>query len=119
MNNVAQYDLVSIRDDFPILEISIHGKPLVYFDNAASSQRPTQVIDAMGECGIGGFLPKDLVKQFPAGFKSVSLPDLSEYTDDYVIAWSASEAQKRPEIRGLVSSLSGERARIADKRIRS
>lgn len=79
----------------------------------------TQVIDAMGECGIGGFLPKDLVKQFPAGFKSVSLPDLSEYTDDYVIAWSASEAQKRPEIRGLVSSLSGERARIADKRIRS
>ncbi|MDH3982536.1 MAG: aminotransferase class V-fold PLP-dependent enzyme, partial [Kiritimatiellaceae bacterium] len=47
MNNTAQYDVVSIRNDFPILGREIFGKPLVYLDNAASSQRPVQVIDAV------------------------------------------------------------------------
>ena len=35
------------RDDFPILSETIHGKPLIYFDNAATSQKPRQVIEAM------------------------------------------------------------------------
>jgi len=47
MNNTAQYDVVSIRNDFPILERKIFGKPLVYLDNGASTQRPTQVINAI------------------------------------------------------------------------
>ena len=46
MNNVAQYDVESIRNDLPILGRQIHGKPLVYLDNGASAQRPKQVIDA-------------------------------------------------------------------------
>lgn len=37
----------NIRKDFPILQRKIHGKPLVYFDNAATSQKPKQVIDAI------------------------------------------------------------------------
>ncbi len=49
MSNVAQYDVVSIRNDFPILEREIFGKPLVYLDNAASTQRPLQVINAERE----------------------------------------------------------------------
>jgi cysteine desulfurase/selenocysteine lyase len=49
MNNVAQYDVVSIRNDFPILGREVHGKPLVYLDNAASGQRPAQVINAVRE----------------------------------------------------------------------
>jgi len=36
-----------LRKDFPILNRKIHGKQLVYFDNAATSQKPKQVIDAM------------------------------------------------------------------------
>ncbi len=36
-----------IRKDFPILDREIHGKPLVYFDNAATSQTPQQVIDVI------------------------------------------------------------------------
>ncbi len=36
-----------IRADFPILQRKVKGKPLVYFDNAATSQKPKQVIDAM------------------------------------------------------------------------
>jgi cysteine desulfurase/selenocysteine lyase len=47
MNNVAQYDVTSIRSDFPILKERVGGRPLVYLDNAASSQRPVQVIDAI------------------------------------------------------------------------
>jgi cysteine desulfurase/selenocysteine lyase len=40
-------DVEAIRRDFPVLERTVHGKPLVYLDNAASSQRPRAVIDAM------------------------------------------------------------------------
>src|SRR5277367_3130843 len=38
-----------IRDDFPVLKQKVHGKPLIYFDNAATSQKPRVVIDAMND----------------------------------------------------------------------
>jgi len=37
----------ALRQDFPILSRQIHGKPLIYFDNAASSHKPRQVVEAM------------------------------------------------------------------------
>jgi cysteine desulfurase/selenocysteine lyase len=40
-------DLASVRKQFPILERRIHGKPLVFLDSAASSQKPAAVIDAI------------------------------------------------------------------------
>jgi len=40
-------DVEAIRRDFPILERQVHGKPLVYLDNAATSQKPHQVIQAL------------------------------------------------------------------------
>lgn len=40
-------DVESIRNDFPILSRKVNGHPLVYFDNAATSQTPRQVIDAI------------------------------------------------------------------------
>jgi len=40
-------DVARIRADFPILHQQVHGKPLVYLDNAASSQKPRAVIDAV------------------------------------------------------------------------
>jgi cysteine desulfurase / selenocysteine lyase len=40
-------DVQRIRKDFPILERQVYGKPLVYLDNAATSQKPRQVIDAL------------------------------------------------------------------------
>lgn len=43
----AAYDLEKIRADFPILAEKIHGQPLVYLDNAATSQKPQTVIDAI------------------------------------------------------------------------
>lgn len=43
----AGLDVAAIRRDFPVLEQTINGRPLVYLDNAASSQRPRQVIEAI------------------------------------------------------------------------
>jgi cysteine desulfurase/selenocysteine lyase len=42
----AAYDVSAVRGDFPILARQIHGKPLVYLDNAATTQKPLAVIDA-------------------------------------------------------------------------
>ncbi len=42
-------DIQRIREDFPILRREVHGRPLVYFDNAATTQKPQQVIDALVE----------------------------------------------------------------------
>jgi cysteine desulfurase/selenocysteine lyase len=41
------FDILKIRDDFPILSRQVNGKPLVYFDNGASAQKPQVVIDAI------------------------------------------------------------------------
>ena len=43
----APLDAAKLRQDFPILATEVHGRPLVYLDNAASSQKPRQVLDAM------------------------------------------------------------------------
>jgi len=43
------YPIEKIRADFPILEQTIRNKPLIYFDNAASCQKPNQVIDCISD----------------------------------------------------------------------
>ncbi len=44
---VASFDVEEIRTDFPILDRKVHGKPLVYLDNAATTQKPRSVINAL------------------------------------------------------------------------
>ena len=41
------YDIKKIREDFPILSREVYGKPLIYLDNAATTQKPLCVLDAM------------------------------------------------------------------------
>jgi cysteine desulfurase / selenocysteine lyase len=41
------YDVARIREDFPILAQAVYGKPLIYFDNAASAQKPKAVLDRL------------------------------------------------------------------------
>jgi len=43
----ASFDVHRLRADFPILSTTVHGKPLVYLDNAATSQKPRAVLDAI------------------------------------------------------------------------
>jgi cysteine desulfurase/selenocysteine lyase len=52
MNAAAQvpaFDIQRIRADFPLLSRTVHGKPLVYFDNANTSQKPACVIEAVDQ----------------------------------------------------------------------
>ncbi len=42
----APFDVKRLREDFPILHRTVHGKPLVYLDNAATAQKPRAVIEA-------------------------------------------------------------------------
>src|SRR5574344_1583201 len=41
------YDINKVREDFPILDRRVYGKPLVYFDNAATTQKPRCVVEAI------------------------------------------------------------------------
>jgi cysteine desulfurase/selenocysteine lyase len=43
----GSYDVDKIREDFPILAMQVYGRPLVYFDNAASAQKPKAVLDRL------------------------------------------------------------------------
>ena len=43
------YDITKVRESFPILSRTVYGKPLVYFDNGATTQKPLCVLDAMQE----------------------------------------------------------------------
>ncbi|MBR0780960.1 cysteine desulfurase [Bradyrhizobium iriomotense] len=45
----GSYDVYRVRQDFPILSMQVHGKPLVYLDNAASAQKPKAVLSRLTE----------------------------------------------------------------------
>lgn len=47
MNTMLQWDVIGIRNDFPILSDKVNAMPLVYLDNAATTQRPSCVIEAI------------------------------------------------------------------------
>ncbi len=47
MTTATPFDVATIRAQFPILEREVHGRPLVYLDNAATTQKPQSVIDAL------------------------------------------------------------------------
>ena len=53
----AILDVQRIREDFPILKQTVHGRPLVYLDNAATSQKPQAVIDAELRFYLQGLFP--------------------------------------------------------------
>jgi len=46
-HQVAPFDAARVRAEFPALGLTVHGKPLVYLDNAATAQKPRAVIDAV------------------------------------------------------------------------
>ena len=47
--NMREFNITEIRDDFPILQRTVYGKPLVYLDNAATTQKPRCVIEKIME----------------------------------------------------------------------
>ncbi len=51
----ARFDVEAVRAEFPILSREVHGKPLVYLDNAASAQKPESVIEAVANVWRGSY----------------------------------------------------------------
>src|SRR6185369_11172051 len=47
MTEAKKIDFARVRKDFPILDQKVHGQPLIYFDNAATTQKPQRVIDTL------------------------------------------------------------------------
>jgi len=48
-NKMSTFDITKIRNDFPVLSQKIYGKPLIYFDNGATTQKPRVVIDIINK----------------------------------------------------------------------
>ena len=46
-DKIQAFSIAEIREDFPILSTEAYGKPLVYFDNGATAQKPSSVIQAI------------------------------------------------------------------------
>src|SRR5579862_4404550 len=44
---IKEFDFIRLRDDFPILQQTNRGRPMVYLDSASSAQKPRQVVDAI------------------------------------------------------------------------
>lgn len=79
----------------------------IELDVAMECSTWAQSIDAMRECGLGGFLPGDLRAHFPKEIPEISFPGLGDYEDRFVIAWSGAEAARRPEVAKLWKGLAG------------
>lgn len=97
-------DIAEIRADFPILSRTVYGKPLVYFDNGATTQKPNCVIDAVD----------DVLKTYNANIhRGVHLlSDLSSeaYEDSREKVRSFINAEKREEViftSGTTGSING------------
>src|SRR3546814_17088012 len=54
-NATLAFDVERVRHDFPVLQIHVHGKPLVYLDSGASAQQPAAVLETMDEVYRSGY----------------------------------------------------------------
>ena len=82
--SIMKYDIKKIRDDFPILSREVYGRPLVYLDNAATTQKPLCVLDAMREeylnvnanvhRGVHYLSQQTCTRQPVNGYASLSMP---------------------------------------------
>jgi cysteine desulfurase / selenocysteine lyase len=95
------FDIEAIRADFPILSKQVYGKPLVYLDNAASAQKPRQVIERMTHAyeheyanvhrGLH-YLANAATEAFEAARETVRGFLNAESTDEIIFTRSATEA---------------------------
>ena len=95
-------DIESIREQFPILDQEVNGKPLVYFDNAASSQKPQQVLAA-----INKYYTKDH-SNIHRGIHTLAERATRAYEDSRVKAKTLVNAKESAEIiftKGTTESL--------------
>ncbi|KQP30136.1 cysteine desulfurase [Methylobacterium sp. Leaf102] len=104
------YDVQAIRAEFPILAQKVYGKPLVYLDNAASSQKPRAVIDAMVGCMETGYANVHRGLHFMANAATEGFEGARETTRQFLNADSTDEiifTRNATEAYNLVASSMG------------
>ena len=113
------YDVMRIRQDFPILAMQVYGKPLVYLDNAASAQKPRQVLEAMDRFATSEyanvhrgvhFLSAAATERYEAARETVRRFLNAAYTDEIVFTKGGTEA-----INLVASSFAGPRLEAGDE----
>ena len=96
------FDVHAIRKDFPILESTVYGKPLVYFDNGATTQKPRCVIDKLSD----GYLRHNANVHRGVHFLSQEATDLHEGARKRVQTFiNASESAEIIFTRGTTESI--------------
>lgn len=97
----APFDVMRIREDFPILSVKPYGKPLVYLDNAASAQKPKQVVERMVQATYNEYanvhrglhyLANAATDDYEAARESVRAFLNAESVDEIVFTKSATES---------------------------
>jgi cysteine desulfurase/selenocysteine lyase len=104
------YDVAAIRAQFPILAEKVYGRPLVYLDNAASSQKPRAVIDAMVNCMETGYANVHRGLHFMANAATEGFEGARETTRQFLNADSTDEiifTRNATEAYNLVASSMG------------
>ncbi len=95
------FDVAKVREEFPILERQVHGKPLVYLDSAASSQKPWTVIEAMSRVMESSYsnvhrglhsLANETTEAYEAARRSVAKLIHAGSVDEIVFTKGATEA---------------------------
>ena len=95
------FDVVKVREEFPILERQVHGKPLVYLDSAASCQKPWTVIEAMSRVMESSYsnvhrglhtLANETTEAYEAARRSVAKLIHAGSVDEIVFTKGATEA---------------------------
>ncbi|GJD97127.1 cysteine desulfurase [Methylobacterium iners] len=111
------YDVEAIRKQFPILSQTVYGKPLVYLDNAASSQKPRAVIDAMVSCMETGYANVHRGLHFMANAATEGFEGARETTRQFLNAGSTDEiifTRNATEAYNLVASSMGLSGQIGE-----
>ena len=88
---VAGFDVGRLREDFPILAREVHGKPLVYLDNAASAQKPKPVLDAMAKAYAETYANVHRGAHFLSGASTVAFENARQSVRRFVNAQKVEE----------------------------
>ena len=97
------YDVNRVREDFPILSREIYGRPLVYLDNGATTQKPRQVVEAM----VDEYYNVNANVHRGVHFLSQQATDLHEATTESInlLAFSFGEAMVKEGDEVVVSAM--------------
>jgi len=91
MIEITESKIQSVRNDFPILSRSIYGKPLVYFDNAATTQKPKTVIDAISNYYLNDNANVHRGVHYLSQHATAAFEEVRKKVADFIHAGSASE----------------------------